>query len=117
MIGMPATTVSGTAIDKGGVAFQGGVLIAIGSIVYFIFATGGAILLPLLAIVLVAILVGFIVFLLRRIVLLMLVMVAPLAFMAWALPGGEQWFKKWWKTLIQTLLIYPYAMVIMIGQS
>jgi hypothetical protein len=108
-----ATTVSGTAIDKGGVAFQGGVLIAIGSIVYFIFATGGAILLPLLAIVLVAILVGFIVFLLRRIVLLMLVMVAPLAFMAWALPGGEQWFKKWWKTLIQTLLIYPYAMVLL----
>ncbi len=108
-----ASTISGTAIDKGGVAFQGGVLIAIGSIVYFIFATGGAILLPLLAIVLVAILIGFIVFLLRRIILLMLVMVAPLAFMAWALPGGEQWFKKWWKTLIQTLLIYPYAMVLL----
>lgn len=105
--------VTGEAVNEGGVAFQGPVMIGIGAVIFTIFASGGAILLPLLAFVLVAILVGFLVFLVRRILLLMLVMIAPLAFMAWALPGGDSWLKKWWKSFTQLLLIYPYAMTLL----
>jgi len=49
---------------------------------------------------------------LRQAIILALVMVAPVAFALYCLPNTEQYFKKWWSLLIQTLLVYPIVIVI-----
>ena len=107
-----AESTANDAVNQGGTIFQGAVAASIGTIVFAIFASAGAILLPILAFVLLAMIIAFVVFLVRRIIIILLVIAAPLAFMAWAIPGGEQWFKKWWKAFTQVLFVYPYAMIL-----
>lgn len=48
----------------------------------------------------------------RQAFILLLVVVAPLAFVAYLLPNTENLFKKWWKALTATLLVYPIIAVI-----
>lgn len=43
----------------------------------------------------------------RQALVILLVVVAPLAFVAYLLPNTEDWFKKWWKALTVTLMVYP----------
>lgn len=43
----------------------------------------------------------------RQAFILILVVIAPLAFVAYLLPNTEGLFKKWWKALSATLLVYP----------
>jgi hypothetical protein len=49
----------------------------------------------------------FVTLALRKFMLTALVIMAPLAFVAWILPNTEQYFKMWWKTLVRLLLMYP----------
>lgn len=48
----------------------------------------------------------------RQVVLLVLVLVSPLAFVAWLLPNTEQYFKKWWQLFFQLLMLYPMVMAV-----
>ena len=105
-----------TAAEAGGnlgIAFNGPILVGIGGLAWVVFAPAIVLLLPVMAAILLAVLIAFCVFLLRRILLIILVIISPIAFMFWAMPGGEGVFKKWWKSFIQLLLIYPYAMVLL----
>lgn len=43
----------------------------------------------------------------RKAFLIILVVISPLAFVAYLLPNTEQWFKKWWKALSTLLMLYP----------
>ena len=43
----------------------------------------------------------------RYLLIGILVIVSPLAFAAWVLPGTEQYFKRWYMTLIKLILMYP----------
>ncbi len=43
----------------------------------------------------------------RRALILILIFVAPIAFALYCLPNTEKYFRKWWDTLLKTLLIYP----------
>ncbi len=43
----------------------------------------------------------------RKAVLLLLIVVSPLAFVAYLLPNTEDWFKKWWKLFYTLLMVYP----------
>jgi hypothetical protein len=64
-------------------------------------------LLPALVIALFAILTVFLVLTLRQALIILLIVIAPLAFVAYLLPNTESLFKKW-KDLFQTLLLmYP----------
>ncbi len=47
----------------------------------------------------------------RQVILICLVLVSPLAFVAWLLPNTEKWFKKWSETFFQLLLLYPMIML------
>ena len=64
---------------------------------------------------LVACLIGFFVLALRQIILIALVVLAPVAFAAWVLPGTEKVFKLWWNNLIKLTLMYPLMSTILIG--
>jgi len=47
----------------------------------------------------------------RQVVLLALVLVSPLAFVAWLLPNTEKYFKKWSELFFQMLILYPMVML------
>lgn len=47
----------------------------------------------------------------RHVILLVLVLVSPLAFVAWLLPNTEKYFKKWGQLFFQMLIVYPIIML------
>lgn len=50
----------------------------------------------------------------RQVMIAFLVVVAPLAFIAWMMPNTEKHFKNWWSTFIKLLAIYPVVSVLMV---
>jgi len=50
--------------------------------------------------------------LLRRGLIVLLVVTAPVAFALYCLPNTEQYFRKWWDLLFRTLLVYPIIAVL-----
>lgn len=58
-------------------------------------------------IALVAVLVGFIYMAIRYLIIYILVIIAPLAFAAWVLPGTEKFFSSWWKNFIRINAVFP----------
>lgn len=54
---------------------------------------------------------AFITLVLRQALILALVLVSPVAFALYCLPNTQQYFRKWWDLLIQTLLVYPIIIV------
>lgn len=70
----------------------------------------GAFLWPVLAAMIcgvLSVLVGLVTIGLRQALVAMLVMIAPLAFVAYLLPNTEQYFKKWKDVLTSMLIFYP----------
>lgn len=55
----------------------------------------------------VSVVIGLVTIAMRQAVVVLLVMIAPLAFVANILPNTEQWFQKWKKLLTQMLVFYP----------
>lgn len=51
--------------------------------------------------------IGIVTIALRQGIVLMLVMISPLAFVAYLLPNTEKWFEKWKNLLFQMLFFYP----------
>lgn len=54
-----------------------------------------------------ALLVGLAGLITRVVIIYGLVLLAPLAFLAWVLPNTEGMFKKWWKNLIKVAMMFP----------
>lgn len=55
----------------------------------------------------ISIAIGFATIALRQAVIAVLVMVSPLAFVAYLLPNTEKWYKKWYDTFFQMLIFFP----------
>ncbi|HSX14805.1 MAG TPA: hypothetical protein VLE72_02745 [Candidatus Saccharimonadales bacterium] len=49
---------------------------------------------------------------LRKLILLILIVLAPFAFIAWVLPNTESIFKTWFKTFSRLLLMYPLIVLL-----
>lgn len=75
---------------------------AIGLVLALTFGLPGLIVLALLVLALV----------MRKAIILLLVVIAPLAFVAYLLPNTEGWFKKWWKLFYTMLAVYPVIGVV-----
>ena len=78
-------------------------------------ATAFYLLLPGLAIAALTLLAAVFTLMFRQAAIPILVILAPLAFVAYLLPNTESWFKKWKKILIDALLLYPLAALIFSG--
>jgi hypothetical protein len=87
--------------------------ILVGGIVtgIFLYATLSA-LIPALLAALIAILTVFIVLTLRQALIILLIIVSPLAFVAYLLPNTESLFKKWYGLFKTLLLMYPIIAMI-----
>ena len=89
-----ASLAGGTSLAVGGLA----IAFESGAIWMMIPAVLGAI---------VAVVTGLITIALRQAVVTILIMIAPLAMVAYILPNTEEWFVKWRKLLIKMLVFYP----------
>lgn len=58
-------------------------------------------------IALLALFVGVLTLLIRRILLVLLLVMSPLALVAWILPNTERFWKMWWDNFTKLLLMYP----------
>ncbi len=74
-----------------------------------------AFLLPVILSALISVFVAFLVIAARGIIVTLLIIVAPLAFLAWILPNTEQWFTKWRKLFTTMLLLFPLVMLVFYG--
>ena len=96
--------------DDGALATAGTALTWVGVVGVVIVGAIGialAISVPVLIAALLAI--GLIVLMLvaRQALVILLIVISPLAFVAYLLPNTEQWFKKWYKMLFTLLMLFP----------
>ena len=88
-------------------AASGTTLLAVGAGV-LAFETGAIwMLIPAVLGAIVAVATGLITIALRQAVVALLIMIAPLAIVAYILPNTEQWFKKWKQLFVKMLVFYP----------
>ena len=81
------------------------------------FETGAIwMLIPLALGALVSVVIGLITIAMRQAVVTLLIMIAPLAMVAYILPNTDVWFKKWRQLLFQMLIFYP-AFSLLFGAS
>ncbi len=78
---------------------------------------GLSILLPALIAAVLAIVTVFLVLTMRQALLIILIVISPLAFVAYLLPNTEEWFKKWRKLFQSLLLMYPVIAVLFGGSA
>ena len=88
-------------------------LAAAGTVVYF---AGVGIFIPVVLGALVAVVLVFLILVLRKALVVILIVLAPLAFLAMLLPNTKQWYSKWQKTFVTLLLVYP-GIAILFGGS
>lgn len=74
-------------------------------------AAGGPIALAI--IVILALVVGFFVLVIRRVLLVALLILSPLALVAWILPGTERFWKMWWENFSKLLLMFPLILLLL----
>lgn len=66
----------------------------------------------LIGIVCLIVIVAIIILVVRQLLIIALVIVSPLAVVAWILPGTEQYFRSWAQLLLQLLVMYPYIVLL-----
>ncbi len=93
------------AIGVGGIALIAGGLVSI------------AIFLPLLLSAALAIFTVLVVLSLRQAIIIGLVIISPLAFVAYMLPNTEGLFKKWWSIFKSLLLLFPVISFVFAGSA
>lgn len=99
---------SAGATGVGWVGIVGGILSTaiIGGAALYV---GLAALLPALISALFVIVTVLLVLALRQALIILLVVISPLAFVAYLLPNTNEWFTKWRKLFVALLLMYPVA--------
>lgn len=66
----------------------------------------------------VALLIGFVVLAFRQMLIIALMLLAPLAILAWIFPGNDKFWKLWWESFSKLLLLYPLiALLLAAGKS
>lgn len=102
------------AILSGGTIIGGGLIGLSVAIPAFVLALQGGgligvlmIFVPMLLSVLFVVLMTFLILAARQALIILLIIIAPLAFAAYLLPNTEKWFERWRTTLFTLLLLYP----------
>lgn len=84
-------------------------------------ATGGSIssaiflLLPVLVGLILAVLVAFLILAGRQVLITVLLIISPLAFVAYLLPNTEKWFTKWRELFMTMLVFFPAFAIVFAG--
>jgi len=106
-----------------GFILSGGTAATVGGIALFsTLSTYGLVgsiilLLPALVIGLTGVLVALLIMAARQAIITLLVIIAPLAFVAYLLPNTEKWFEKWRSTFMTMLILFPAFSVVFGGSQ
>jgi len=100
----PWATGSGFTGVAGGILGFTGVV----AVLYALLST----LIPVLLAAVVALIMILFILVARQAFIILLIVISPLAFVAFLLPNTEQWFKKWQKGLMTMLLLFPIIAVV-----
>ena len=117
-VGMDAIARNATTNAQSGASFGQYTVTIIAAILAAAIAIGTgayALLFPVLVGGLLAILTAFLVIAAREVIITILIVLAPLAFLAWVLPNTEGWFTKWRKLFTAMLLMFPLVMAVFYG--
>jgi len=85
-----------------------------------VFTAGSALIVPVLLLLLsalISVVTLFVTLQMRMIIIIILTIISPLAFLAWILPNTESYFKKWITGLIKLLLMYPIIVFMVEGSN
>jgi MFS family permease len=98
-------------------AALGTAAVGTGAVIAGLAITGGIgaalwMLLPIILAGVVAVIAALITLAARQALVLLLIMIAPLAFVAYLLPNTESWFKKWKDLFMRMLIFYPMFSVL-----
>ncbi len=98
--------------NAGGVVVQwAGASTVLLSLVALITIPGGAaIILSLLAVGAASLLIAFFVLVMRQVFIIALILLAPVAILAWIFPGNDRLWKLWWGAFSKLLLMFPLIM-------
>jgi hypothetical protein len=58
---------------------------------------------------------AFFVLILRKLLIILLIILAPIAFIAWVLPGTERYWKMWRENFVKLLAMFPLIMGLIAG--
>ncbi len=83
-----------------------GTLVAAGAAIATVSVTIG-ILFSFALVTLVALLIGFVILVMRQVLILLLIVIAPLAILVWIFPGNDKLWGIWKTTFIAMLFLYP----------
>jgi hypothetical protein len=64
---------------------------------------------------LISILVAFVYMIIRYFLIYVMILIAPLAFVAWVIPGTEKFFKQWWTDFIRLNAMFVTVMALLSG--
>ncbi|MBH2008051.1 hypothetical protein I8H83_05625 [Candidatus Saccharibacteria bacterium] len=70
---------------------------------------------PVMLFALFAMLITWVVLLLRQAVIIMLVVISPIAFAMFLLPNTKKWFDRWQKLFVELLVLYPMIALVFGG--
>jgi hypothetical protein len=103
-----------TNTDNSALAATGGIsvmIIATSLITGSLLATGGigilAVIASLIVTASIALIVAFTVIAVRYVLILSLLIISPLALVAWILPNTKKWFDRWWNMIFTLLAMFP----------
>ena len=85
-------------------------LLLIGAIGFGIASLPALLLLVFTAVV--AIFVGLAVLIFRKIIIIALLIISPVALLLWVLPNTERYWKMWWDNFLKVLLMFPIIVLI-----
>ena len=103
---LSAKSIAGFVLS-GGTAVAAGTVGLVSTLSTFGVAGSLFLLLPSLVVALMAILVALLIMAARQAIITILVIIAPLAFVAYLLPNTEKWFEKWKSTMLTMLILFP----------
>lgn len=88
------------ALVAGGTLFGIAAVASLGILISYVFVA------------IVGLLMGFFLLSLRQMLIIFLMLMAPVAILAWIFPGNDKLWKLWWGTFSKLLLLYPLIMVL-----
>lgn len=101
LIYSPFSDLKATSLSGGGdlaiTIVAGGAIVALGTFGLLSFAVTGAL----------SLFVAYITLVLRQILIIFLIIIAPVAIIAYILPNTQKYYKTWWESFSKALLMFP----------
>ncbi len=111
-IGAVFNFATGQGYKINGILAAGGIFGAIAGAIAVVSAVMSGVALMAALGVIIAVMGVFLTLAFRKIAIILLIVTAPLALLAWVLPNTEKFFKMWWTNLIKILFMYPLIVLI-----